>query len=236
MSKKNTSGAAEADVADVIASSLKRHDEAWQKRLEVFRDVFPWVTESIKEMAGLPANDPLDTTESRLTFLRAHNEYRKGSNSDDERVRSLHLRQNRAWEELTGHSPLNSPGDWRAAGMDAGATQSVLDEVDVLAIQARNVSRLARYIIPWAKQLRARSGRREADPQPAGIPPDKRTKPLTKKQAAKLLGRHGDENRAVEWLNACIEDGIIRWEKRSRQSGIYHRDDFPAEVQDRIRP
>ena len=78
--------------------------------------------------------------------------------------------------------------------------------------------------------------RRKAADREATIPPDKRTKPLTKKQAAKLLGRHGDENRAVEWLNACIEDGIIRWEKRSRQSGIYHRDDFPAEVQDRIRP
>lgn len=68
------------------------------------------------------------------------------------------------------------------------------------------------------------------------IPPEKQTKPMTKKKAARLLGRTGDESRAVEWLNACIADGIIRWECRSRQSGIYHRDDFPAESQDAIRP
>jgi hypothetical protein len=37
------------------------------------------------------------------------------------------------------------------------------------------------------------------------IPIDFQTKPITKKKAAQLLGQIGNGNRAVEWLNSCIE-------------------------------
>ncbi len=68
------------------------------------------------------------------------------------------------------------------------------------------------------------------------IPVEYRTKPMTKKRAARLLGKTGDEGRAVEWLNKCIEDGTISWQLASRQSGFYDTREFPPSKLREIQP
>lgn len=67
------------------------------------------------------------------------------------------------------------------------------------------------------------------------IPPEHRSKPLTKKKLAALLGRPNEDS-GVKWLNNCIADGIFRCEKYSRQSYVFDLREFDAAVQNQIRP
>lgn len=68
------------------------------------------------------------------------------------------------------------------------------------------------------------------------IPVDLRSKPISKIKAARLLGRKGNENRAVEWLNDCIEKGVIQYEKATRQSGFFNIDQFPKDKRPFLAP
>jgi len=56
-----------------------------------------------------------------------------------------------------------------------------------------------------------------------------RTRPLTKKKAAKLLGRDGDTSSAVKWISNCIKDGTITAEKLNRQNFIFDIREFPKD-------
>ena len=67
------------------------------------------------------------------------------------------------------------------------------------------------------------------------IPFQYRTRAITKRQAAHCLGR-SNEDSGVRWLNSCIDDGIIRCERFSRQSYVFDRRQFPGNVHDLICP
>ncbi len=98
----------------------------WEERLEIFRDVFPWVTNTIKEIAGLNVDaelGPGGTKADNTAFVQAHTEYLKGTTSGDERVVALHHRQNEAWEKLTNLPPLGTNEHWLAAAMAARAPE-----------------------------------------------------------------------------------------------------------------
>jgi len=77
------------------------------------------------------------------------------------------------------------------------------------------------------------------------IPPERRTIPMTKQQAAQLMGftrvDEAGRNRrkikdAVELLSKSMKDGTIKHEKQSRQRYIFDREDFPVEAHPRIAP
>lgn len=70
------------------------------------------------------------------------------------------------------------------------------------------------------------------------IPSDKRTKPMTKREALNYIGwpAHARSERAArEWLNASIRDGEYCCEKLSNKQFVFHVDDFPEKCRDEIR-
>ncbi len=71
---------------------------------------------------------------------------------------------------------------------------------------------------------------------PVEIPVEHRSKPITKKKAAKLLGRSGNEGRAVEWLNNCINEGTISCMEMSRQSFCFDIRQFPKDKHQQLSP
>ena len=82
-----------------------------------------------------------------------------------------------------------------------------------------------------AKHLRIEMGR---DRQ-ARIPPDERTRPMSFRRAAKLMGK-GTSRDAAEWLSASVRDGTIRCEHVSRQTHIFSKYDFPKSAWPQILP
>lgn len=85
-----------------------------------------------------------------------------------------------------------------------------------------------------AKRIRTKESAKTATP--TEIPPEYRSKPIPKKKAAKLLGRTGDENRAVEWLNNWIGDGIYSCMEMSRQSFCFDMRQFPEDKRQQLKP
>lgn len=69
-----------------------------------------------------------------------------------------------------------------------------------------------------------------------GIPIEHRSKPIAKNKAAKLLGRTGNEDRAVEWLNKCINEGTISCVKMTRQTFCFDIRQFPKDKHQQLRP
>jgi hypothetical protein len=67
------------------------------------------------------------------------------------------------------------------------------------------------------------------------LPSEFLSKPITKKKAVTLLGRIGNENRSVEWLNKCIAEGTIWYQEMSRQSGRYDIRQFPKDAHKYLR-
>ena len=61
-----------------------------------------------------------------------------------------------------------------------------------------------------------------------GIPPERRTKPVPLKKAAKALGKTADKVGA-EWVKKCIVDGTLRAEEITRQSYVFDLDQIPKE-------
>lgn len=68
----------------------------------------------------------------------------------------------------------------------------------------------------------------------ATIPPGHRSKPISKKQAARLLGQLNEDS-GVRWLNDCIADGTIACEQQSRQRFVFDCRQFPVGAQEQLR-
>jgi hypothetical protein len=77
------------------------------------------------------------------------------------------------------------------------------------------------------------------------IPPERRTIPMSKHDAARLMGytrpdEYGRNRRstkdAVALLTKSMQDGIIKAEQQSRQRYVFDREDFPKEVHHKIIP
>jgi hypothetical protein len=68
------------------------------------------------------------------------------------------------------------------------------------------------------------------------IPSKYRSKPITKRRAAGLLGRKGNQSSVTEWLSRCIADGTIQAEEQNRQSFVFDIRDFPDSAHRYLRP
>ena len=58
------------------------------------------------------------------------------------------------------------------------------------------------------------------------IPPAKRTRPMSLREAARLMG-HGTSRDAAERLRAAINNGAVPCETLTRQQHVFSLDDFP---------
>jgi hypothetical protein len=67
----------------------------------------------------------------------------------------------------------------------------------------------------------------------AKVPPEERTRPLTRQEAAKYL-RLGEGKVAVEVLRQMIKEGTIRCESISRERHFFSKRDFPPDVRDQL--
>jgi hypothetical protein len=67
------------------------------------------------------------------------------------------------------------------------------------------------------------------------IPPRKRTRPMTYREAAHFIGK-GDSRDAAEWLSAAVAAEAIACEHITRQTHVFNVDDFPANVLPNILP
>jgi hypothetical protein len=67
------------------------------------------------------------------------------------------------------------------------------------------------------------------------IPPDKRTRPMSYRAAAKHLGK-GDSKDAAEWVSVAVEVGDLDCEQITRQMHVFNRDQFPIETWQEILP
>jgi hypothetical protein len=71
-------------------------------------------------------------------------------------------------------------------------------------------------------------------PRENPIPPERRTKSMTLKRAARLMGI--DASKPAEQLKRQIDAKTTAAHKLTRQSYIFDTADFPASVQAKIRP
>ena len=68
----------------------------------------------------------------------------------------------------------------------------------------------------------------------SAIPSEHRTKAITLRKAAALLGKP-EPSSGTKWLKQCIEDGTISCEKISRQSYVFDLREFPANTHHQLR-
>jgi hypothetical protein len=66
------------------------------------------------------------------------------------------------------------------------------------------------------------------------IPPERRTIPLTLKEAARLMGYEGEK--AAEQLRAAMKAMAVGYKRLTRQRYVFDRAEFPAESQSQIIP
>lgn len=67
------------------------------------------------------------------------------------------------------------------------------------------------------------------------IPPSRRTRPLSYRKAAKLLGLPGSPKKAAESLAAAVREKTYRCVHHSRQMHFFDIRDFPKDVHDLVR-
>lgn len=113
----------ENDEAHLVHLAQREIDRRSQSLFELYRDVFPWFLEELREIAGLPRSiilGPSATHEQNLAFNEACDRYRLGSTSGDARVVALRRRAKEEWEELTGLPSLGNSDNWEVAAAAAG--------------------------------------------------------------------------------------------------------------------
>jgi hypothetical protein len=88
---------------------------------------------------------------------------------------------------------------------------------------------------PPAPGAAATTGTRPKTPTHKKIPPAKRTKPMSFREAARRMGK-GSSRDAAEWLSAAVRDGSVACEHISRQLHVFSLDDFPQSVHQQILP
>jgi len=181
--------------------SFEHLPQAWQTRLVVMRDVFPWVTPAIKELAGLEPNDGLSSPESAVAFIAAHGDYMRGVMASNPKAAELHHRQNAEWEQITGIGPLGTPADWRAAGYAAGAPAETITRCDVES--------LARYVIPWAIAKRLASDTTRHDTK--DDTPKKSRKIRTMNAKSADCARLYRANKGKTPLKTIVEDYVDKY-------------------------
>ncbi len=83
----------------------------------------------------------------------------------------------------------------------------------------------------WVKELKKKAAR----PKPTRalrkkIPPSKRTRPMSLKEAARLMGyMAAGSKKAAERLRRAMDVGAVAFEQQTRKAFVFSRDDFPKE-------
>jgi hypothetical protein len=74
--------------------------------------------------------------------------------------------------------------------------------------------------------------------QRSRIPPENRTRPMTLREAARLMGyaRTRNSKKAVVTLRNAMDDGLVPHEKINRQCYVFDRNKFPSEVWSKLTP
>jgi len=103
-----------------------------------------------------------------------------------------------------------------------------VDYEQALAKVRREIETIPRIIVRMEGRSRKRAPK-------APIPPEDRTIPMSYRRAATLMGK-GASKDAAEWVSACVADGTIRCEHKSRQAHVFSKQDFPKGVWRSILP
>jgi hypothetical protein len=99
----------------------------------------------------------------------------------------------------------------------------------LLAVLSRHSPKGARWLLDVVL------GDRHEKPVGYKIPADRRTIPLSMKDAAKLMG-YGGNRSGVKKLRAAMDVQAVKWEKHTRQSFVFDRQDFPRENWSKVVP
>lgn len=128
------------------------------------------------------------------------------------------------------HSEIELPSDYLSV---FGHTSLIAQQLEPLLNRCRRIVRridelhASKPESPRAEPTKAKSGTQ--------IPAEYRSKPISKKLAAKLLGRL-QEDSGVKWLNLCIADGTITCEPHTRLSSVFDIRQFPEATHAKLLP
>jgi hypothetical protein len=106
------------------------------------------------------------------------------------------------------------------------------------ATLAETANMFAASLLQWADDIEAEDEEkalRRADRRRSRIPPAKRTKPMTLREAARLMG-YGRSRDAAEKLRAAIRTGAVPCETQTRQQHVFSLDYFPKENWPQVKP
>jgi hypothetical protein len=113
----------------------------------------------------------------------------------------------------------------------------VWPDVDVLLVEIRWEARKAtrRFRAPSSEHQRATGVSPKLGKK---ILPERRTRPLTMVEAAKLMGlaKKRGEKEAVKCLRAAIKNGVIACETLTRQQHVFDKNEFPRDVWQELAP
>ncbi len=79
------------------------------------------------------------------------------------------------------------------------------------------------------------AGRQPRQASREEIPPDKRTRPMTLKEAAHRMGYKGSAKSIAKKLRAAMDDEDVPYERINRQKYFFSMDSFPPEVWGRLK-
>lgn len=120
-----------------------------------------------------------------------------------------------------------------------GCTSPLALQLEPMLNRCRRIIRRIDELHITTEQGESVKAKSEATPQAnqsvRRIPSEYRSKPMTKRAAAKLLERHNEDS-GVKWLSNCIEDGTITAEQLSRQSFIFDIRQFPESTHAKMLP
>jgi hypothetical protein len=236
---------------------IAQFSEAWEAAQAL---LWKRVNDQLKK-AGTGARLPTDRRPLRLTLDAALNRLRVAV-ANLIRVlnqHSLEVPPEFPWLTISGQ--LDDPRDFRTSGGSGPLPPRWLSyPIDNPAVGEHQLSQLlsvkdvdadfwqreiikpvmehAQMIRSWLKDLKKKAGR----PKPTGasrkkIPPDKRTRPMSLKEAARLMGYKAANNKkAAESLRRAMNIGAIPYEELTRKSFVFSRDDFPKRSWPKILP
>jgi len=153
------------------------------------------------------------------------------------------LRNGRPWRPLVRRTALDKLPYWpdesgqrRRVPGGIGAFCELASGQDPRDFWMRSTRRLNGYVADVLAVAPELGGGVTVGDTPPVIPPEHRSRAMTKTEAAQLLRGPGNASGGREWLNQCIAEGTIYCESLSRTQHVFNVRQFPEEVRDRMRP
>jgi hypothetical protein len=102
--------------------------------------------------------------------------------------------------------------------------------------RGKNLTKYLWSIVKVAADTIERSRAARQRRVPHTIPSDRRSRPMTLAEAAKLMGYRGNRRNIAKRLKQQLEDNGSRFETINRQTYVFDVDDFPATVRHKLLP